>query len=151
MGHDSYVSSTAVTEYPDDEANDSCERSCRATISLRNGVNVEMDIKCESDDAIAVGKDIYELTVNGSRSHGVSAMPSYTLYDFTKLRDNNSGIDIVPFGTYGRMECVDEFVKAILKGTSTSSSCCDDAPANLVTPLQARNVQAIIMDLKSTS
>jgi predicted dehydrogenase len=147
MGHDSVISCTATTDFPEDESTDSenqasrpCERSCRANISLQNEVSVEVDIQCVSDVAIAAHKDIYEMTVYGSCGVGSSA-PSYTLYDFTKLREDRTGHDIIPGGSYGRMECVEEFVKAVLQGSSEG--------ADLVTPVQARNVQELIIALKA--
>jgi hypothetical protein len=39
------------------------------------------------------------------------------------------------------MECVEEFVKAVLQGSSEG--------ADLVTPVQARNVQELIIALKA--
>jgi hypothetical protein len=107
-------------------------------------VNVKID--STSDEARAAGKDIYELEVVGSSGE------AYTLYDFTKLRDQN-GNDILASkvvctedgtapGTYGRMECIVELVKAV-RG--------DVAGANLVSPAQARNAQIIIDAMKTST
>jgi hypothetical protein len=149
FGHDSYRGVECVISYPDGSTGDLCESHCSGVLNLScNGsarvVNVKID--STSDEARAAGKDIYELEVVGSSGE------AYTLYDFTKLRDQN-GNDILASkvvctedgtapGTYGRMECIVELVKAV-RG--------DVAGANLVSPAQARNAQIIIDAMKTST
>lgn len=77
------------------------------------------------------GKDVYELHIFGPEQQLV-------LYDFTKLRDAETGRDLV-VGSYGRKECVDELKRAI-----ESHGRFGD----LVTPREARTVQRIISAMK---
>ena len=158
IGYDSIANIHSVVHYPpDDTPNDEddkpplpCEISCAATISLRSGVTATVDIITDSTEAAQAGKDLYEMKVCGSPSSAVGGtagaegtVPMLTLYDFTKLRDDaNGGVDIMipEGGHYGRMECVDEFVKAVRSKSREG--------ANLVLPAEARDVQAVITALK---
>lgn len=135
--------------YPDGIDGDLCESHCTGVLNLScdGSSNREVNIRIDSNsqEALKCGKDIYELEVVGTSGE------SYTLYDFTKLRDKE-GSDILASkvvcaedgtapGTYGRMECIVELVKAV-RG--------DVAGANLVTPTQARNAQIIIEAMKNS-
>ena len=88
-----------------------------------------------SDVALATGKDIYELEIEGTDG-------SLIFYDFTKLRNGKTGEDIA-VGEYGRKACVSELVRLIHSG--------DASAANIVTPKQAHNVQKIIECMKSST
>lgn len=148
FGQDSYRSVDCHITYPDGVGGDLCESHCKGLLNLSScGGSIDhvinVDIDSTSQEAIDAGKDIYELEIVGSSGK------AYTLYDFTKLRDQD-GTDILASkvvctedgaapGTYGRMECIEELVKAV-RG---------DAGANLVTPAQARNAQVIIDAMKN--
>lgn len=145
MGHDGYRSVDCNITYPDGHDGQLCESHCDGVINfLFNGVEkpIKVTIDSTNEEANMAGKDIYELEVVGSSGQ------SFTLYDFTKLRDQE-GNDILASkaickedgtapGTYGRLECIEELVKAA-KGISG---------ANLVSPAQARNAQVIIEAMK---
>lgn len=146
FGHDSYRSVDCKVTYPDGPEGDLCESHCGGELVLSfNGEDqtINVTIDSTSDKATAAGKDLVELTVSGSSGQ------SFTLYDFTKLRDKE-GTDILASkavckedgtapGTYGRMECIVELVKAVRD---------DVGGANLVTPAQARNAQLIVETIK---
>jgi hypothetical protein len=147
FGHDSYRSVDCSISYPDGPDGQLCESHCRGAINLScNGSEqiVKVTIDSTSEEANKAGKDIYELQVVGSSGQ------SFTLYDFTKLRDQE-GNDILASkvvctedgtapGTYGRVECIEELVKAV-RG---------DVSANLVSPAQARNAQIMIEAMKKS-
>ncbi len=96
---------------------------------------ISVNIESSSAEAQQLGKDIYELTVTSDNGQ------SLTLYDFTKLRCDVTGNDLVPSGgSYGRVETVAEFVKAIISR--------DASVADLVTVEQARKAQLIIATMK---
>lgn len=148
FGHECYRGVDCSITYPDGKDGILCESHCNGELLLScNNTDrmVKIRIDSTSDEAKNAGKDIYELEVVGSSGE------SYTLYDFTKLKDKH-GTDILASkvvcaedgtapGTYGRMECIVELLKAI-RG---------DVPgANLVTPAQARNAQIIIEAMKTS-
>jgi predicted dehydrogenase len=146
FGHDSYRSVHCSVSYPDGPEGQLCESYCSGCINLccnGSGQSIKVAIDSTSEEANKAGKDIYELEAVGSSGQ------SFTLYDFTKLRDQH-GDDVLAStveckedgtapGTYGRMECIQELVRAV-RG--------DVAGANLVSPAQARNAQVIIEAMK---
>lgn len=149
LGHESYRSVDCSITYPDGPNGQLCESNCNGTLNFScNGAEqaIKVDIESTSEEANTVGKDIYELKLVGSSGQ------LFTLYDFTKLRDQD-GNDILASkvvctedgtapGTYGRMECIEELVKAA-RG--------DVSGANLVLPAQARNAQIMIEAMKNGS
>jgi predicted dehydrogenase len=118
-----------------------CESSCSGNLQLhfdtlidghaQRDISVGVQIVASSNEATTKGKDIYELSVFSSTGKQL------TLYDFTKLRDGE-GNELVAAGSYGRQECVREFLKAVRGVTD----------ANLVSPAQAWNAQRIIQAMK---
>lgn len=143
FGHNNYISSTSTIEYPDGSNGILCESSCSGNLLFQlesQSIPIHFDIQTTNEEAINLEKDIYELIIQGSSGK------RYVLYDFTKLREDilntnetYTSVDLITNATYGRNECVIDFVDWILKKRDN---------IHYVTPEEARNSQRIIETIK---
>ena len=138
LGHGTFREAQCNITYPDGPDGDLGESECQGLLIFERDdgrVSVRVDIRTASEEAIGAGKDIYELRASGADGQ------SLTLYDFTKLK--NEAVDLVPLdGSYGRMECINELVRAVHG---------DIAGADLVSPRQAWNAQIIVNRMKGVA
>lgn len=127
FGHNNYISSSSTIEYPDGPNGALCESFCTGSLLFQlesQSITINLDVQTTNQEAIDLGKDIYELIVQGSSGK------RYVLYDFTRLREdvlnvteenntdqpsNYTPIDLVTNATYGRNECVVDCTDWILK------------------------------------
>ena len=150
FGQNNYISSSSRIEYPDGPNGILCESSCVGSLLFQlesQNITINIDIQTTNEEASHLGKDIYELIVQGSSGK------RYVLYDFTRLREdiltrtneNNNinstftSVDLVTNATYGRNECVVDCTDWILKKKEN---------IHYVTPEEARNAQRIIETMK---
>jgi predicted dehydrogenase len=133
VGHDNIHAVSCKSTYPDGSSGTQCESQCVGHIELKSGVRVAVDVQTTSLEAISAQKDIYELQAHGKNGE------SLIFYDFVVLKDGKTNQNLLS-GKYGRRECISELVAAI--------RAKDRNVGNLVTPIQARNVQRIIEMLR---
>ena len=122
----------SVLQYPDGPGGTLCETLCSGRILFSNGTNLSVQVDTHSDEALRSGKDIYELEIYTEANKNI---PVLVLYDFVRLRDGGSGVDIATNGLYGRQEFVDAFVRSVQSRSIGS---------DLVTCEDAKNIQCII-------
>jgi predicted dehydrogenase len=154
FGHENYLSTHCdLLEYPDGPSGVMCESRCSGIIQFQSSqsqrenemtlvsrpvITVHVQIETVNEEAQSKEKDLYELTVISSTGQ------SYTLYDFTKLREDHPiPRDLVTNASYGRHECVRDCRDWIL-----AESPEQRAEVKYVTPQEARNAQRIIEAFK---
>lgn len=131
--HNSFLSWDGTIDYPDGKDGKLCERRINGVVKFANGSSVIVDVDTSSNDAVTAGKDIYDLEISNS-TDGV------IMYDFTRLREMSGDEIALPSYTYGRVDCVTDFVMAI-----------HGEDVHYVTPEEARNAQRIISIIRNAN
>ena len=91
---ESYDVTDARISYPDGADGVLCETVFRGRLALRytggRVVTVDVEVDTQSTEAAQLGKDVYELVVQGS-----AAASTLVLYDFVRLKRAGANEDLV--------------------------------------------------------
>jgi len=117
------------------------EETASGTLELEDGMRIALEVT--TDGSVSGKEDVYELGVTGDDGAVVCDR-------FTALRSlGDDGKTLVPSGTYGRTECVDAFVEAIMSKQNTNEEyggavAGDRAKLTPVSTREGRNAQRVL-------